>query len=109
MPSPLEAKPDLAEQVLDALSHNDTITSALQFPTTSQAELKAALDRLRSRSMIDYEQLTQSHVVLGEEGQNICASASPEYTVWKAIRDKGKVGVKELAVLYTIHQSCVNS
>jgi phenylalanyl-tRNA synthetase alpha chain len=89
---------DVTQQVLDRLGEKDHLESAQDFPQTPQPELKAALDRLKSRSMVDYKADPQEHVVLDKEGQTICDEGSPEYRVWDTVRTKGKVGIKELAV-----------
>lgn len=96
--TPVEAQPDLANQVLEALNRKVEISSSNEFPAALDGELKAALDRLRSRSMVEYEQLRESRVILEDEGQKICASNSPEYTVWQAVEYEGKVAINELAV-----------
>jgi phenylalanyl-tRNA synthetase alpha chain len=89
---------DVPQQVLDKLDEKETLNSTEDFPNTPQVELKAALDRLASRSMVAYKQITEDHVVLDKEGQTICDEGSPEYRVWDTVRSKGKVGIKELAV-----------
>jgi phenylalanyl-tRNA synthetase alpha chain len=91
---------DVTQQVLDKLGEKDQLESSQDFPQTSQPELKAALDRLKSRSMVDYKTDQREHPVLDKEGQMICDEGSPEYRVWDVVRTKGRVGIKELAVCY---------
>jgi hypothetical protein len=101
-PTTPKAQHGLAQQLLDALTTNKTITTDLLFLDALPADLKAAIVCLQSMSMIDYKQLIQSNLVLGEEGQEICASASPEYIVWTVVQETGKIGIKKLAVrVYT--------
>jgi phenylalanyl-tRNA synthetase alpha chain len=89
---------DLAQSVLDYLGEHDTFNSNDAFPSVSQQEIKASLDRLASRSMIEYQQLTDEVVVLLEEGQEIVDEGSPEFRVWDLIRQKGRMGIKDVGV-----------
>jgi phenylalanyl-tRNA synthetase alpha chain len=99
---------DLAQSILDYLGQHETFKSAEAFPSVSQQDFKANLDRLASRSMVEYQQLSDEIVVLLEEGQEIVDEGSPEFRVWNLIREKGRVGIKELGVrdfkLYFLHR-----
>ncbi|KAF2430379.1 hypothetical protein EJ08DRAFT_589246 [Tothia fuscella] len=96
-PVPTPETRDVPQQILDILGEKDTFKPSEEFPTLSQVEIKAALDRLGSRSMVEYEQITADAVVLEKEGQSIVDEGSPEYKVWDAIRSKGRMGVKDVA------------
>lgn len=89
---------DLAQDILDYLGEHETFKSTDAFPDASQQEIKASLDRLASRSMLEYQQLSDEIVVLLEEGQEIVDQGSPEFRVWDLIRQRGKMGVKEVGV-----------
>ncbi|KAF2454685.1 phenylalanyl-tRNA synthetase alpha chain [Lineolata rhizophorae] len=89
---------DLTQQVLDKLATADApLNTAEAFPDASQAEIKAALDRLASRDMVAYETLESEHLLLTPEAKKICAEGSHEFKVWDAVKRKGGVPVKELA------------
>jgi len=99
VPVPLkDGDRDLTQQILDTLAAKESLKSTEDFQNVPQVEIKAALDRLASRSMIEYQQLTADHVVLEKEGQTILDTGSHEYRVWDAVRSKGRIGLKELPV-----------
>nr|OQO21564.1 hypothetical protein B0A51_11912 [Rachicladosporium sp. CCFEE 5018] len=87
---------DLTLDILEALEENDPFQTQSQFPETPQAEIKAALDRLASRSMVEYDTQDREIVVLTAEGQQIADEGSHEYKVWKAVKASGKLSIKEL-------------
>lgn len=89
---------DLTLEILETLETTDPIQSRTTFPQISQAEMKAALDRLASRSMVTYETADTEVVVLTGEGQQIADEGSHEYKVWRAVKDSGKLPLKELPV-----------
>jgi phenylalanyl-tRNA synthetase alpha chain len=93
---------DLTQEILDQLDVQPELESSRDFPDVPQAEIKAALDRLASRSMIRYETQDAQKVLLTSEGQTICDEGSHEYKVWEVVRRKGKVGLKELPVGRTL-------
>lgn len=93
-----DSKGDLAQQVLELLDAKAPLQSSEDFPSVSQPEIKAALDRLASRSMVQYETRDQEEVVLTGEGEQIVAQGSHEYKVWEAVRRNGGLPVKELVV-----------
>lgn len=99
VPVPLQnASRDLTLDILETLEQHDPFKSQETFPNVSQAEIKAALDRLASRSMVRYETNDREVVVLTAEGQQIVDEGSHEYKVWKAVHESGKLSLKELPV-----------
>ena len=99
VPVPLvEGGRDLTQQVLDVLENTDPLHTNVEFPDVSQREIKAALDRLASRSMLTYDTQEAEQVLLTAEGQTICDEGSHEYKVWDVVQQKGKVPLKELPV-----------
>lgn len=100
---------DLTLDILETLEHNDPIQSSTAFPDVSQAEIKAALDRLKSRSMVEYDTADSEIVVLTGEGKQIADEGSHEYKVWKVVKDSGKVSLKELPVGNTLLHSLRSS
>lgn len=72
---------DTAKEILDELDSQSTFQTEDKFPDVSQIEIKAALDRLASRSMITYETKESQVVVLTEEGETISKEGSHEYKV----------------------------
>lgn len=77
---------DLTSEVLQALSQKDPILSSEAFPSHKSADVKSALDRLGSRSMITYETNDREEAVLESEGQEIAAIGSHEARVFEALR-----------------------
>lgn len=76
---------DLTSQVLNALDKSDPLLSADAFPNVPFAELKAALDRLGSRSMVEYTQLEREEATLEPEGKSIAQNGSHEARVFAAL------------------------
>lgn len=77
---------DLTASVLDALSSaNQPLLSTDAFPSTPSLSIKAALDSLASRSMVEYETIDKEKVVLTEEGESIAANGSHEAKVFDAV------------------------
>jgi len=89
---------DLTITVLETLEFQDPLPTQDAFPDFSQAEIKAALDRLASRSMVAYDTHDKEEVILTGEGQQICDEGSHEYKVWHAVRQAGKLSPKDPAV-----------
>lgn len=87
---------DLTSSILQTLDSQEPILTADAFPNASQAEIKAALDRLASRGMVEYEAQPTEQVVLTGEGQQICDEGSHEWKVWEAVKSKGRIPIKEL-------------
>lgn len=77
---------DLTSGILQALSKASPIQSQETFPQASFNELKAALDRLASRSMIKYEQIEKDEPILEPEAEQIVANGSHEARVFEALR-----------------------
>ncbi|KAJ2999109.1 hypothetical protein NUW58_g101 [Xylaria curta] len=77
---------DLALDILAALSKTDTLSSSADFPNAQFSDLKAALDRLSSRSMISYKQIDQEIPFLEPEGELIAEHGSHEARVFEAVR-----------------------
>lgn len=77
---------DLATQILHLLSENDQILTSDAFPTLKSVEIKSALDRLGSRSMITYDTIDREEVHLEDEGLEIAANGSHEARVFEALR-----------------------
>ena len=84
--APGPAGGDLSLAVLQALSAKEAILSSEEFPGVGFVEMKAALDRLRSRDMISYEQIEREECVLEAEGEQIAAHGSHEARVFEALR-----------------------
>ncbi|KAF1981911.1 phenylalanyl-tRNA synthetase-like protein alpha chain [Aulographum hederae CBS 113979] len=100
VPVPLQSGGvDLTQAVLDQLAENETFESNVAFPDTPQPEIRAALDRLASRSMVEYTTQDSEHVLLTPEAEGICKDGSHEYKVWAAVKKNGRVAVKELSQL----------
>lgn len=89
---------DVTQQILDALENEDSINTNDTFPEIPQIEIKAALDRLKSRLMLEYKTIDTETIVLTLEGQTICDEGSHEYKVWDAVRKAGKIEIKDMAV-----------
>lgn len=99
VPVPLQTDSgDLTLNILRTLQDQEPFQSQDAFPESSQAEIKAALDRLASRSMVTYDTIDREAVILTAEGQQIANEGSHEYRVWKAVQESGKLSLKELPV-----------
>jgi len=89
---------DITQLILDTLHEREPINTTEAFPTISQVEIKAALDRLKSRLMVEYTTIDREIVSLTAEGQAICDEGSHEYKVWDAIHKEGGIKLKDLVV-----------
>ena len=99
VPVPLETKgQNLTQEILDLLDTKEPLHTNEDFPAVSQAEIKAALDRLASRSMVEYKSLDSEKVLLTPESEGIVAEGSHEFKVWQLVKDKGSVPIAELPV-----------
>ncbi|KAF2469017.1 uncharacterized protein BDR25DRAFT_264160 [Lindgomyces ingoldianus] len=97
VPVPLEAQNrNLTQEVLDALDIKSPLQTSEDFPSIPQPEIKAALDRLASRSMVQYDTHETDQVILTKESETIVADGSHEFKVWDAVRQAGKIPIKEL-------------
>lgn len=95
----LDGNRDLTQEILDVLdAKHETFSTDVEFRHVPQQEIKAALDRLASRSMIQYRQSDTEQVLLTPEGQMICDEGSHEYKVWAAVDKHGKLPLKRLPV-----------
>lgn len=90
---------DLTLDILEKLDDESTFSSNDAFSNVPQAEFKAALDRLSSRSMIEYKQETTERVVLEPEGEDIVANGSHEIKLFNAIKEAGKIPLKDVPKL----------
>lgn len=97
-PVPILEERNLTQEVLDLLDTKEPLRTSEDFPSIPQAQIKAALDRLASRSMLEYQAHDSDQVVLTPESESIVANGSHEYKVWKAVKDAGKIPIKELPV-----------
>ena len=99
VPIPLrDGHRDITLELLEMLDTKSSFDTHDTFPDIGQGEIKAALDRLASRSMVQYSTTDTEQVVLTAEGQTICDEGSHEYKVWKAVKDAGKLELKDLPV-----------
>jgi phenylalanyl-tRNA synthetase alpha chain len=99
VPVPLETKgQNLTQEILDLLDTKEPLQSNEDFPAISQAEIKAALDRLASRSMVEYKTKDSEKIVLTSESQGIVEKGSHEYRVWQLVKDKERVPIADLPV-----------
>ena len=89
---------DLTADILTAVDGQPKVQTGEAFPDVSQAEIKAALDRLASRSMVEYDTNDREEVVLTSEGQQIADEGSHEYKVWDAVKKAGKLSLKDPAL-----------
>ncbi|KAF5572272.1 phenylalanyl-tRNA synthetase alpha chain, partial [Fusarium pseudoanthophilum] len=78
---------DLTSQILQALSEKSPLLSSEAFPTIAFQDIKAALDRLASRSMITYETIDKEEAILEPEAEQIAEHGSHEARVFEALRN----------------------
>ena len=80
---------DLATTILHKLdASGGPLHSSTDFPDETFDALKAALDRISSRSMITYEQIEANEWILEDEGQQIAQHGSHEARVFEALSKK---------------------
>jgi phenylalanyl-tRNA synthetase alpha chain len=77
---------DLPSEILFALSNSEPILSSETFPSYKSADVKSALDRLGSRSMITYETIDREEAILEPEAVEIEANGSHEARVFEALK-----------------------
>ncbi|CAH0049984.1 unnamed protein product [Clonostachys solani] len=77
---------DLPTQLLQALSIQSPLVSSEAFPAVPALEVKAALDRLASRSMITYQTIDKEEIILEPEAEQIAAQGSHEARVFEVVR-----------------------
>lgn len=99
VPVPVESRDrNLTQEILDQLDTKEHLRSSEDFPNDSQAVIKAALDRLASRSMVDYKAQDKEVVLLTPEAEGIVENGSHEFKVWKAVKEAGSIPIKDLPV-----------
>lgn len=100
VPVPVESSNrDVTQDVLDKLDTTEApLQSSSDFSEVSQSVIKAALDRLASRSMVTYETNDSEQAILTPEAEAIVAEGSHEFKVWDAVKKAGKIPIKELPV-----------
>ncbi len=107
VPVPSESKDrNLTQEVLDLLENKDTLQTDEDFPSISQAEIKAALDRLASRSMVEYKVKDSEKIILTQESEGIVENGSHEFKVWKAVKEAGSIPIKDLPVCHLRQRLC---
>lgn len=89
---------DVTKEILAHLDTKSELETSKEFPQIPQNEIKAALDRLASRAMVEYKPIDTEIVLLTPEGQSICDEGSHEWKVWDAIKRQGKIEMKDLIV-----------
>lgn len=77
---------DLTSKILYALDHKEPLLSVEAFPSAKSTDIKSALDRLGSRSMVAYETIDREEPVLEAEGQDITTNGSHEARVFEALQ-----------------------
>ncbi|KFA65157.1 hypothetical protein S40285_06503 [Stachybotrys chlorohalonatus IBT 40285] len=85
-PADTRSSEELTSQILQALSNADPIQSTEAFPQATFDSLKAALDRLASRSMVTYKQIEREEALLEPEAETIVAHGSHEVRVFEAVQ-----------------------
>ena len=99
VPVPLEPNDrNLTQEILDLLDTKQPLQTNEDFPAISQAVIKAALDRLASRSMVEYQTKDSESVLLTPESEGIVEHGSHEFKVWKAVKEAGSIPIKDLPV-----------
>lgn len=77
---------DLTSEILQTLSKTDPVLSTEAFAQVPFESIKAALDRLASRSMVTYEQIERDDAFLEPEAEVIVSHGSHEARVFEAVR-----------------------
>jgi phenylalanyl-tRNA synthetase alpha chain len=85
---------DLTSEILQALSKIDPILSSEAFPSQKSADVKSALDRLGSRSMITYATIDREEAILEPEAvrNSIAGLTVSELEAAVGDRNVAKVG-----------------
>ena len=89
---------DVTKVILDALEGSPALETSKDLSDIPRSEVKAALDRLASREMVQYTSNDTEIIELTAEGQQICDEGSHEYKVWDAVRRSQRLEMKDLAV-----------
>ena len=95
-----DGETDVTQLILDTLATKDVtpIFTSAEFPSIPRNEIKAALDRLASRSMIEYQTKDAEIILLTQEGEEICDQGSHEWKVWNAVKRSVRLEMKNLVV-----------
>jgi phenylalanyl-tRNA synthetase alpha chain len=80
------AQVDLPTAILQAVSKQDPLLSSDAFPSEASTDIKGALDKIGSRSMITYETIDREETVLEPEAETIVANGSHEARVFEALQ-----------------------
>ncbi|KXT03402.1 hypothetical protein AC579_3968 [Pseudocercospora musae] len=89
---------DLTLEILEYVETHDPFRTDEAYAQIPQADIKAALDRLGSRAMIEYKTHETEQVVVTAEGQQIADEGSHELKVWQAVKRAGRLGLKDPAL-----------
>ena len=89
---------DLAQEILTLLATHPSLATAEVFPQVPEREVKAAIDKLASRSMIAFDTHEKDSVFLTDEAAAICETGSHEYRVWEAVKRRGRLPIREVPV-----------
>lgn len=76
---------DFTAPILGALAEKNELLSSEAFPDIPSLQIKAALDRLRSRDMVAYETIEREALSLTPEAEGIAANGSHEAKVFEAV------------------------
>lgn len=76
---------DLPSEILQLLSKKEPILSVEAFPSLKSNDVKAALDRLASRSMVTYETIEREEMILEPEAEGIVEHGSHEARVFEIL------------------------
>lgn len=88
---------DFTSEILQALSSSDEILSTEKFPNVPFESIKAALDRLASRSMVTYQQVEREEAFLEPEAETIVQYGSHEARVFEAVHKAlGGLSIQDL-------------
>ena len=77
---------DLASEILYVLSKDGHVLSSDAFPNQKSVDVKSALDRLASRSMVAYDTIDKEEAILEPEAAAIAENGSHEARVFEALR-----------------------
>jgi phenylalanyl-tRNA synthetase alpha chain len=78
---------DLTSQVLQVLNSSDgPVLTSDAFPNATFVSVKSSVDKLRSRDIIEAEQIDRLQLVLTKEGQGIAEKGSNGARVFEAVR-----------------------
>ncbi|KAF2859419.1 hypothetical protein K470DRAFT_271591 [Piedraia hortae CBS 480.64] len=91
---------NLSAEILAAVKDGAAIRTDEYFPSVPQPQVKAALDRLAARQMIEYETRDKDEVILTPEGNQIASEGSHEFKVWELVTQAGRLSLND-AVLST--------